>query len=386
MITLCQAEQCTGCGVCAAVCPQKAITMQENTEGFVHPVIHGKKCVDCGVCARKCPVLNAQQHRDNLLPYRKAYAAASREQSLREKAATAGAAAEISRWCIRNGYTVFGAAYTADFAGAVHIAVTKEEDLWKLSGSKYIQSRLDSAAYFEIRQLLSQGCKVLFVGTGCQIAGVHSFLGGKQSGLLTVELCCHGVPSAGAWRKYLKWKTRGNPISAVNMKDKRFGWRTNALSIAFANGEEYVSREDEWKACFACDLLLRKSCTVCPFKGNTGADLIIGDFWGKHGTQYDVEPKNTGLNFVITQTDKGAEIVNRMAPFLHVQECQYTEILAGNSSLEKPSTANPHRDRALALLRKYPFDLMVEGIFGSRSEAGLLLWALKKKAKEILRR
>lgn len=32
-------KECTGCGLCSVVCPEDAISMHENEEGFLYPVI-----------------------------------------------------------------------------------------------------------------------------------------------------------------------------------------------------------------------------------------------------------------------------------------------------------------------------------------------------------
>ena len=40
MQVLCNIEECTGCGACFAICPQKAIKMEEDEEGFLYPVVN----------------------------------------------------------------------------------------------------------------------------------------------------------------------------------------------------------------------------------------------------------------------------------------------------------------------------------------------------------
>lgn len=47
-------EKCTGCGRCAAVCPQKAIRIRE-AEGKFKAYTDRALCVDCGACRKPCP-------------------------------------------------------------------------------------------------------------------------------------------------------------------------------------------------------------------------------------------------------------------------------------------------------------------------------------------
>lgn len=47
----CQPEECTGCGECAAVCEESAVTLEDNRLGG----IDCESCVRCGACARACP-------------------------------------------------------------------------------------------------------------------------------------------------------------------------------------------------------------------------------------------------------------------------------------------------------------------------------------------
>ena len=52
-------DRCKGCGLCAAACPKKIITLSEtemNSKGY-HPagVTDMEKCIACAFCATMCP-------------------------------------------------------------------------------------------------------------------------------------------------------------------------------------------------------------------------------------------------------------------------------------------------------------------------------------------
>ena len=80
-----------------------------------------------------------------------------------------------------------------------HIRVTSEDDLYKLKGSKYVQSTVGSA-YKDAITDLKAGKKVLFIGTPCQVAVMKKISNKYAEHLYTIDLICHGVPSL----KYLQ--------------------------------------------------------------------------------------------------------------------------------------------------------------------------------------
>lgn len=53
-------EECCGCTACYAICPNDAISMVEDEEGFEYPQIDESKCVRCYQCIKVCPIKAAR--------------------------------------------------------------------------------------------------------------------------------------------------------------------------------------------------------------------------------------------------------------------------------------------------------------------------------------
>ena len=60
--------ECCGCSACMFVCPKSAITMREDTEGFLYPSIDKEKCIGCKRCIAVCPL----RHRREIIMEEKA--------------------------------------------------------------------------------------------------------------------------------------------------------------------------------------------------------------------------------------------------------------------------------------------------------------------------
>ena len=55
---------CTGCGVCAAICPSGSLTMSLNDDAEFVPVL-GEGCTECDLCSGVCPQLSAKDANAN---------------------------------------------------------------------------------------------------------------------------------------------------------------------------------------------------------------------------------------------------------------------------------------------------------------------------------
>lgn len=363
-------QTCTGCGACAARCPQRAIRMEIGEEGFVRPVIDADKCVGCGLCARICPA----EHPVCENAEKPECLAAAAADELRRDSSSGAVFPLLAERVLQEGGTVFGAARDED--GTVrHIGVDDLDGLRKLKSSKYVQSETGNC-YRQAEELLKAGREVLFSGTPCQIAGLNAFLGRKYDNLLTVDVVCHGVPSPLAFRRYAEELTEEGKekVLAVNFRDKVRGWYPYFLTV---KTEENVyssdCRENEFMRAFLANLCLRKSCAACPFaRFPRQGDLTLGDFWGigRHAPDLD---DNLGTSLVLINTERGRRRMAELTPRLKFRRSlPLARAIEGNPSLVRPPVPHPQRDYFFARLEQLPFKQNVSHCFNNRYDCGIL--------------
>ena len=111
-----------------------------------------------------------------------AFAAKNKDETVRGVSTSGGVFTLLAQYVLDRGGAVFGAAYDADFR-VVHRLVERPEELHRLRGAKYAQSRLEGV-FSQVKALLAEGRKVLFSGTPCQVAGLRTVHQGPLEGIL----------------------------------------------------------------------------------------------------------------------------------------------------------------------------------------------------------
>ena len=219
-------NKCCGCSACQNRCPRKSIVMTLNNEGFLYPEIKSDLCNHCNLCETVCPVLR-KKHDVNLeiIP-EKAWGAIVNNRKLHYESSSGGIFTLFAEIILKEKGIVYGAAFSDEFRIVKHIAIDNEKELYKLRGSKYIQSEV-GICFSEIKSHLESGLKILFSGTPCQVAGLKTFLGKDYENLFCVDVICHGTPSASLWQKYLDHieKQYNGMIISVNFRHKEKGWK-----------------------------------------------------------------------------------------------------------------------------------------------------------------
>ena len=323
MIQILDKSQCCGCTACVSICPKQCITMREDEEGFLYPVVDSSHCIDCNLCKKVCPELYPKEMREPL----HVYAAKHKNEQVRLASSSGGIFTLLAEKIIDEGGVVFGVRFNNNW-DVVHDYTETMEGLAVFRGSKYVQSYMGDC-YLKAKSFLEQGRKVMFTGTPCQIAGLKNFLRKDYDNLLTVDVVCHGVPSPKVWQVYLdeiarkggKNSVLSHPIvekteiNHIDFRSKSIGWKKFSfvltLSKATADGEKNtvllssIFTENPYMNAFLSNLSLRPSCYDCPAKsGKSGSDITIADFWGIE----DVLPEfddDKGISLVLSYSEKG---------------------------------------------------------------------------------
>lgn len=314
-------DMCCGCGACAAVCSQNAVTVCQNENGFEHYTIDQDKCIRCGRCRAVCPF--GQITAPYIRASRKLYAVKSVCQSVLKSASSGGVGWELASAANSEGAWVCGCVYDAAANAARHILISPDEGekLPLLRGSKYIQS-ISADALVQISRL-PKDAKLYFFGTPCQCAAVDKLLCSRKyrENAVIVEVICHGVPSHLLWERYLREVDRDHGTGShpnVIFRRKDLGWRNRKISIS-GNGARYEKNEitDDFYAIFRRGLCDMRTCFDCPYRERSGADIRMGDYWGPR-----FEKDKTGVSMVIANTVRGQEVVEAL---LHSGACSVQE-------------------------------------------------------------
>ena len=209
-------SKCCGCGACVEICPQKALSMKPNKEGFQYPALDVDRCVDCKLCEKVCPETLQSKNAEELF-----------------ESSSGGAFRLVADSVIQQGGAVVGCVWNEKMEPVLTIADSLD-GLRPMQGSKYLSSSTEHT-YSQTKKLLDAGRMVLFTGTPCQCAGLLNYLRNPYDNLLTMDFLCHGV----AYREHCE-KHRSGKMSRYKCRDKSaHGW---AISESYCVNGKSIQR------------------------------------------------------------------------------------------------------------------------------------------------
>lgn len=288
--------------------------MQSDEWGFKYPSIDTNLCLECGACQKVCPALQVPIRKQRL-DEEVFFAAYHVNKSIRMQSSSGGAFSALATATLQEGGSVCAAAFDEHFKSVRHIFISNESELPKLRTSKYTQSDMGSCLP-EIKKRLSEGNKILFVGTPCQVSGLHLYLKKEYPTLTTVDILCHGVPSPRIFQDYMEWLSHkhGNVVKNYSFRDKKWSWYHFNMKADFADGQTYYGtwEEDPFFRGFLNDYYLRECCYRCKFsKHERYSDITLSDFWDYRKKKGGFRDDDKGISMCMCNTDKGLSLFQK---------------------------------------------------------------------------
>lgn len=321
---------CSGCGVCGAVCPKKAIALQLDDAGFYKVVVDEAACVSCGLCKKVCTRFDEQITGKSLYDA-PLYALQSSDAATVKRCTSGGIAHELSVHFLKQGYQVIGVMYNTDTDRAEHVIAHDESQLAAFAGSKYIQSNPEKAFLAAVREAIGNSdARFLVFGTPCQIAGLDKTARQLKirEQFLLVEIFCHGVPSYKVWDEQcsrIRKKLGSEKFDSVQFRYKKDDWHSYCLRVDAGGKTFYGAREKElfWQVFFE-NVLLGDSCYSCRMRKDVSmADLRLGDYWGSKFSQ-----RSDGVSAVFACTQLGADAIAQLQILGRITQLEATDAAA----------------------------------------------------------
>ena len=328
---------CTGCGICAGICPRDCISW-EGREGMYLPKIEQSACVGCGLCAEVCPGMG---HRYTTCgdaaatvtgPVLASFNAWSKDDRVRHIAASGGVITTMVETLLQSGqydsvFCLDSYDYREQLLTCRHTADTfrKEEEGGATPKSRYLPVSQEEA----VRYLLAhQDERIIFIATSCALRGLAAVMERKKldrENYLLLGLFCDKIFN---YNVLTYWQDRycgGAPIRALHFKNKESGGWPGDMKIYPEAGESFyrpMAERGEAKCYF-----MPERCLYCVDKLNAMADISLGDNYTP------VASSKEGSNSVILRTQRGMDVWNGVCSALEavpvevkdIQDAQYLQ-------------------------------------------------------------
>lgn len=307
------------------------------------------------------------------------YAAINKNTDELLHSSSGGVFSILAEVVLENGGVVWGAAFDKEWH-VVHKRITSKEWLNDLRGSKYVYSKLTKDNLSSIKEDLSAGKIVLFCGTPCQVVIVIKYVGVElRKHLLAIDFTCHGTPLPEVWDTYLKELQQKGSITSINMRDKRFGWKTYSLRVDYIDGKvlSEIFTWNHYSQAFLKDVSLRKPCYKCPYKGiKPESDLTLADFWDVRTKHPEINAVQ-GVSKVYVHSEIGRKYFKACLPYITaIKDDVISDFKTPGGKIIEPSS----RSLFLKTMKEKGF----EAAYKVAVYKGIL-WSIKMKVKGLLK-
>ena len=333
---------CTGCGTCAGICPESAITMEINEKkGIYLPKVDKDKCNQCGICLNLCPGHSVDFDELNKLifgkipedfylgNYEKCYVGHAVDEKIRYNSSSGGLITALLLFMLEEGI-IDGALVTRmnkknPLEPEPFIARSRE-GIIAASKSKYCPVPANIA----LREILESDGKFAVVGLPCHIHGIRKAeslnKNLKQKIAFHLGMFCNHTPNLFGTELLLKrLKVKRDEVTKL---DYRGGGWPGYMNIT-KKGENLLLELPDYWAFVGLDFFFPIRCLVCSDQTSELADISFGDAWLPGLTD------KIGKSIIIARTGNAEQLLQhgKNKSLLELVKCRAIEVKQSQISM-----------------------------------------------------
>ena len=337
-------RMCSGCGICAAICPKNAISLQFNVIGNLYPTIDDN-CVNCGLCQKVCPgsaqISDYPIEAKNLFVgnIEHAYIGRSLNTDIYKNSQSGGIVTALLNYLFDakriDAAIVAKSCYGYPYPKTEAIIITDAKQLLETQKSIYTPVPMMEKLK-EVKQYKS----VAIVGLPCQFEALKLAQDrGKYKNIqYKIGLICDRILSRSIYLSLMPDEWKQCDEYSVAFKDKSYPL-TEKEYVAFFRDKNcknyktacmvYKSKDAmlplaPYPRHHAKDFFTHPRCRVCFNKLNVFADVTCGDPWNMEGVDWV-----KGDSLILSRTHLGAELLSEATKdgVIQIKECKVDDVV-----------------------------------------------------------
>ena len=320
-------QLCTGCGICAALEPDR-FEIDESLDFGRRPFVKDGAVETTGEGLAACPGIHLSHEEtpregvdEGMFPawgpVLEVWEGWAADESIRAAGSSGGAATALALHCIEAGGMdqVLHTAARKDVPYLNEsIFSTDRNQLLERSGSRYAPA----SPCDRIGELVDMPGKTVFIGKPCDAAAIASArrlrpeIDDKIG--CVIAFCCAGAPSTKGTLAILKDAGIDDPTKLRSLRYRGNGWpgmwraefedsegNLQVTERTYAASWGFVQRYRQWR------------CYICPDHTGEFADIAVGDPWYR-----EVEPGELGSSLIVVRNERGRRILQDAVASGHI--------------------------------------------------------------------
>lgn len=337
-------ETCYGCGVCAGICPNNALSMMVTGDIGYYRHSHTKEnCTNCGKCLQVCPwnnldvdLINNEIFGENsnsmIGQYIDCYTGYAINDDIRRSCSSGGIVSSILIYMLKRNMiqgVIVTKMSSLDPTKIEPFIARNVDDIVSATGSKYASVSFDKV----IKEIKDFDGELAVVGLPCHIQAIRKLESIDQNIKKKIKyhlgLMCSGTIGLKGTKILLD--SFEIPKESINS----FSYRGNGWPGGFSVHDGHVKRSIRYPLYISIiRTYLQPSCLMCWDSTNEFSDISFGDAWEL------VNEDNIGTSLLITRTIEGDKLLKaaKLDSMIDISKIDASKVLksqSGNISFKK---------------------------------------------------